>query len=212
MKLYAFSGLGADARCFDFLNLDWELEVLEWIAPKKNEPIKEYASRISTQIDQSQPFGIVGLSFGGLIAKEVSQLLDPKVTVLISSVVNSSEIPAFYRLAGKLEITRILPKSLCVPPAFIANYMFSAQNKVLLRAILKDTDPTFAKWAIGQLTTWKNNDALTNPTIKITGSKDRLLPQKNNNWIKVQDAGHFMIVDRAGELSEILNTELRKFC
>ncbi|MGB0839278.1 MAG: hypothetical protein ACPGXL_04005 [Chitinophagales bacterium] len=34
MKLYGISGLGADQRVFQYLNLDCELIPLDWIEPK----------------------------------------------------------------------------------------------------------------------------------------------------------------------------------
>ena len=47
MKLYAISGLGADQRVFKYLTLDCEIIPLEWIDPQKNEPLENYAIRLS---------------------------------------------------------------------------------------------------------------------------------------------------------------------
>ncbi|MDF4221942.1 hypothetical protein [Maribacter huludaoensis] len=56
MKIYAISGLGADQRVFEHLNLDIELIALDWITPHKNESIKVYAKRLSEVIETDDEF------------------------------------------------------------------------------------------------------------------------------------------------------------
>jgi len=64
MKIYAIPGLGADKRVFEYLHLDYELVALEWIQPQKRENLKNYALRLAKSIDTSEPYGILGVSFG----------------------------------------------------------------------------------------------------------------------------------------------------
>lgn len=103
----------------------------------------------------------------------------------------------------------MLPKRLFLPPKFLANFLFGAKNKKLLNKIINDTDLAFAKWAINQLVCWQNDVAVEN-CVKISGSKDRLMPERDIGNIRVvEDGGHFMIVDRAKEISELINKEIR---
>jgi hypothetical protein len=46
--------------------------------------------------------------------------------------------------------------------------------------------------------------------IKIGGSKDKLLAPKGNNTIIVKGGEHFMMVDRADEISEIINEKIKR--
>ena len=85
MKVYGISGLGADKRVFEKLTLDLELIPIDWITPYKNERIEDYAKRLSKKIDKKEEFIIIGVSFGGLIATEISKILKSKLTILISS-------------------------------------------------------------------------------------------------------------------------------
>jgi len=210
MKLYGISGLGADSRVFNFLNLDCELIPVEWIEPHKNERIEKYAARLAQVINQQEEFGIIGVSFGGLIAVEISKLLNPKITILISSVETSTELRTIYRFVGKLKIIKIVPKRLLNPSFFIANWFFGAQNKRLLKQILEDTNPKFVKWALNELVNWRNKEFLANPILKINGTKDKLIPpHKSSNQAIIDNGSHFMIVDKADEISEIINREMR---
>lgn len=48
MKIYAVSGLGADERVFQFLNIDYHLIPILWVDPFPKESIEGYAERLKT--------------------------------------------------------------------------------------------------------------------------------------------------------------------
>jgi len=148
MKLYGISGLGADERVFNYLELEVELLPISWIPVQKNESIESYAKRLSLVINQEEDFGILGVSFGGLIAVEISKKMDPQLTILVSSVETTSQLPFLHRAFGKLGILPLLPTLLFKPPKILANILFGAKNKLLLNQIIEDTDLDFAKWAV----------------------------------------------------------------
>ena len=211
LKIYAISGLGADRRVFDFLNLDLELVPIDWIEPKKNESIENYAERLSKIIDTRHDFILMGVSFGGLVAVEISKILKPKLTILISSVATKKEIPKFLKLIGQTEIINLIPKELFNPPLKLAHYLFGARNKNLLNQILQDTDLRFAKWAVQELTKWRNEEHIPN-LIRIHGTHDKLLPWKGTGNVELIEEGeHFMIVDHADELSRVINQKILYF-
>ena len=211
MKLYGISGLGADKRVFEYLTLDCTLIPIEWIEPLKNETIENYSIRFSKSINREEDFGIMGVSFGGLIAVEISKRLNPKLTILISSAETKKELRTIYRIIGKTRLLKIIPQFLFDPPRIIANWVFGAKKKKLLNQFLDDTDLKFAKWAVNELTNWKNNEKLSNPILKIGGTNDKLIPPlKDNNQRLIDKGEHFMIVDKADEISRIINNEIRK--
>lgn len=211
MKVYAISGLGADKRVFQYLNLNCELIPIEWIKPEKGESIESYSLRLSKNIDTSEKFGILGVSFGGLVAVEMSKNLNPKLTILISSVEQRNELRSIYRIFGKLSLAKLIPKKLFDPPRFIANWLFKTKEKELLNQILNDTDLSFTKWAVNELINWENTTKLKNRTLKIEGSHDKLIPpQKGANSYLIANGEHLMIVDRASEISAIINEEIKK--
>jgi len=210
MKLYGISGLGADKRVFQNLTIECELIPIDWIEPKKNETIEEYSIRLSRKINTTERFGIVGVSFGGLVAVEMSKKLNPVLTILISSAETNKELRAIYRIFGKSGLVNLIPTKLFDPPRGIANWIFGAKNKQLLNQILDDTDLNFAKWAVRALVNWKNEERLINPILKIGGTHDKLIPPKDINTKLIEQGEHFMIVDRADEISGIINEEIRK--
>ncbi len=211
MRIYAISGLGADQRVFDFLNLKHELIPLEWIEVYHHESLKDYALRLSQRIDTESEFALMGVSFGGLVAIEISKVLHPKRTILISSIETREELRLIYRGIGKWGLLKRLPNRAFNLPRKVAHFLFGAKNKKLLNAILDDTDLSFVKWAINELLIWKNEEHINN-RIRIHGTNDKLLSCKDSNQTHFIKGGeHFMIVDKAKEISEIINSELNDY-
>ncbi len=74
MKMYLIGGLGADERVFKYLSLEFKTEIIQWIEPMPKEKISAYALRVSQQINQNEEFGILGVSIGGIVAIEISNI------------------------------------------------------------------------------------------------------------------------------------------
>ena len=206
--LYVFSGLGADERVFhkiDFGNC--AVVFIKWIAPLKNERIESYALRITQQITIANPI-LVGLSFGGMMAVEVAKHIATEKIIIISSAKCKNEIPFYFRLAGKLGIANVIPSKSLIKINKFTNWFFSnrtPEDKKMLSAILRDTDPVFLKWAIVKIANWQNKTMHQN-LFHIHGNADRILPFKYvtcNEIIK--DGAHLMIVNKAAEISTKLH-------
>jgi hypothetical protein len=161
-------------------------------------------------IDTHEPFCILGVSFGGLVATEISKILAPEMTILISSAETKHELRPMFRFFGKINLVKIIPTKMFDPPRWIVPFLFGTKKKALLHAILDDTDLKFTKWAVHQLVTWTNETRLTR-VLKIVGTKDKLIPPRGaTKMILIKDGEHLMIVDRAKEISDIINNELEK--
>ena len=210
MKLYAISGIGADKRAYSKLKINANIIHLDWIDPIKHETLTAYAFRLSKSINHNEPFSIIGVSFGGLVAREIAKITRPKLIILLSTVETKAEIPWVYKFMGKLRIIKFIPTFLFKPPRLLLNYFFNPVNKELLYDIIDDTDLNFVKWACQKLTTWKNTIKFDDALV-INGEKDKLLPPtKSDTTITIKNGAHFMIVDKADEISKIINDYLAK--
>jgi pimeloyl-ACP methyl ester carboxylesterase len=204
-NVYIFSGLGADKRVFQNMDFsEFNANFVEWIVPKENEKIESYAQRLTEKINHEKPV-LVGLSFGGIIATEIAKIIETEKVILIASAKNKTEIPNYFRIAGKLKLHKLLPAKL------ISFWFFGAENetdKKILTEILKDTNEKFLKWAIDKIVTWKSQTVNGN-SIHIHGTSDRILPIKFINWnIKIENGGHFMTLNKAEELTKIVRNEI----
>lgn len=205
LKLYAISGLGVDSRVFKELELECELIPLEWIEPYENESLQSYSMRLAESINQSEEYGILGVSFGGLVATEISKKLNPKLTVLVSTAETKDGLTKLFKLIGKYDMNDYLSTNMYDPPKRLSYFMFGTDNKQELDAILDDTDLSFTKWAVDKLVNWENETKLET-VIHICGTDDRIFPPtESKNLHLIEDGGHFMIVDKAKEVSAIIN-------
>jgi pimeloyl-ACP methyl ester carboxylesterase len=215
MDLYFISGLGADSRVFQKLILPdfFTIHHIVWVPVSKDDSMEAYCRTLSDQIDKTRPFILVGLSFGGIVAIQMSKFLSPVQTVIISSFCFRSEIPKFYVFLAKTKIYRLLPSRFLLRPNKFIFRLFGANEpmkKKMLVNILEDTDPVFFRWAVKQLFT-VNNEWKPESFLHIHGTADKILPlHPSMNAIEVQDGEHLMVYSKAEEVSEILDQYLRR--
>ncbi|MGL1885600.1 MAG: alpha/beta hydrolase [Reichenbachiella sp.] len=211
MIVYTISGLGADERIFKYMDIGFKTVHLDWIPPLDGETLSAYAKRFSRRIDTSKEFGLVGISFGGMIAVEIEKLLKPSKTIIISSAQTKHDLNSVFRFFGWIGVFSILPESVFNPPKNQIAFLFdiSQENKQLLFDILKDQDNSFVKWAMKQIATWDNTHYSDQITM-IHGTHDRVLTcPKRESVIKVDKGGHAMLVNQADQVNQLIKEALR---
>lgn len=207
-KVYFISGLGADRRVFSDLKLpNIEVIHIDWVKPAAEDTMRTYAKKLLAQIDTSVPVTILGLSFGGMLAVELSHLIEDSETILLSTAVTASAIPLRYKLLGKWKVPDKVPFSLIRKANAATYYFFGIKSKVhkaLLKEILLDTDEHFFRWAIQAILTWENEKVPLHVT-QIHGTKDYILPLvKTPKLIEVEGGGHFMVLEQADLVTDVL--------
>ena len=205
---YLIPGLGADERVFRGVHLPGPTTVLPWLRPQSaTEPLRHYAARLAEAVPASQPCWLVGVSFGGLLALEMGRLRPLARVVLISSLANAQQLPPLLKFGRATGLHRLVPFGLLPHLPRLAQWFFGARNGQeyrLLARILRDTDPTFARWATRQLLHW--DSAGVPAAVRLHGTCDRLLPAGSApiDYL-LPSAGHFLIVSHAAEISYILS-------
>lgn len=212
MKVYFISGLAADSRVFKYIRLPeaYEIVHLEWIPPEKKESLAVYAKRLAEKINTAEPFILLGLSMGGMIATEIAKTWNPLKTILISSIPVSQNLPLYFKAAASLGIYKFMPVMALKWAAKTKRYFTSesSEDKKLLRQVIQESDNDFIKWAIEAILTWNATDMPTN-YIHIHGSKDGILPVRFTSPSHIiKDAGHMMILTNARQINRILSKEL----
>ncbi|MFT3678698.1 MAG: alpha/beta hydrolase [Ferruginibacter sp.] len=211
--IYLISGLGADERIFSRLKISGHKIVhLPWLTPLKNETIRDYAKRMSEHIKEPNPV-IAGLSFGGMMSIEISKLVNPSKIILISSIPSFHQLPRWMRLAGLFKLNRILPMRSfrILQPIEDRNMgVETPEDKILVRHYRKTVDQVYLNWAINQVLNWKN-DWQPPVVYHIHGTRDRIFPSaKLSPTHKIQGGGHFMVYNRAEEVSRLILEILNK--
>ena len=212
--IYLIPGVGANDKVFMNLELPgYEIVHIKWPKHKKNESLQAYVKKLVPQIKTDTEPILMGLSFGGIVAMELAKLVNPYKTVLISSIKTHHERPLKLMFLNSLKFHRLLPGKLVIKFRFWLNWLLGKLTPTeweLVELMIKEANIEFNEWAVDQVIHWHNEEVPSN-VIHIHGTGDRIFPSfyvKKAIWIK--GGSHFMVVNRAKEISRILMRELKE--
>ncbi|KFF13063.1 hypothetical protein IW15_09870 [Chryseobacterium soli] len=212
MKLYIVSGLGADFKVLERLEFpdQYELVFIDWLIPEKNESFDAYVKRMAEKVDDSEPFCLLGYSFGGIIVQEINKLKPAQKVVILGSIKSDKEKSKFIRTGEVTKIPRILPVSLFNDKAAnvysVVRKLFDPKNPRILQ-YFKVRDPYYLKWSVEKVSEWKFDE---NPeVIQILGDRDIVFPVKYSkpNYI-IKGGTHLFPATKYKEVSKILSKVL----
>ncbi len=183
-RLILFSGLGLDARYVTPpFSLPFDLYVPPWIDPQPNETLESYAERLipTLSIDDAEDYYIGGVSFGGMVALEVSRHLNPKAVFLISSCPSYRQVSWLVTFPGK----HLAP---FVTADFVRRFLWLAplairltgplhrDQRNLLIDIWKNANLEVMRWGAMIMTQWEFIHTLTMPVHEMHARNDLFIP------------------------------------
>lgn len=209
--IYCISGLGADERAFSKLKINgYTLQVIPWLMPEANETIQQYAARMRAGITEENPI-LMGLSFGGMMCTEIAKQIPVRMIIIVSSIKSSKELPRWMKAVAMLRLNKIVPLRSTKLTQPIQNKMLGIQSeeeKSLVYSLRRAANLPYTKWAVNQAINW-NNDWQHPNIYHIHGDNDLMFPIKNIKAdYTIKNAGHFMIMNRASEVSDCINAIL----
>lgn len=213
MKIYCFSGLGADERAFKYMDLHpHEVVHVKWLDPLEDETLESYAKRMGEVVNQDEPFVLMGLSFGGMLAQELSMRMRPRKTLLISTISGKHEQPFRMKISKWFNVYNLIPATYFNRPSAIAFRLFGAKSQgeqELLSEILQDSDPKYIRWALNAIARWNNTQTVD--AFRIHGSDDQLFPLSSvkPDYV-VAGGGHLMVISHAKEIEQQLLNEINR--
>ena len=178
--------------------------------PEPAETLPQYAERMRVGITEDNPI-LMGLSFGGMVCTEIAKQIPVSRIILISSIKSSKELPWWMKMVAALRLNKIVPLKSTRLTQPIQNRMLGVQSeeeKTLVAGFRRDVDLPYTTWAVNQAINWKNDWQHPN-TCHIHGDNDHMFPIKNiKPTFIIKKAGHFMIMNRAAEVSTCINSVL----
>jgi len=209
MNVYFISGMGADGRLFRNTRLPegFQMHFVTWITPDDKDTIATYASRLVEQIDTTQPFALVGVSLGGIMAVEIAKISSPVATVIVGSIPVAAHLPRYYVTLGRsLGLLRVLPGSVFKRAAKIKRYFTreSHTDRRLVWQMIDESDGDFLIWAMKAVLRWENKE-LPPSLWHIHGSRDMVFPiMLTRPSHTIRRSGHLAIITHAEEVNGIL--------
>jgi pimeloyl-ACP methyl ester carboxylesterase len=200
--------MAADERVFKYVDLGtgYEVVYLTWIAPLKDESLPHYAERMAQRVDTSEPFVLIGLSFGGMLVTEIAKRYKPVKTILISSIPLSAHLPGYFKVAKVMRLHKVVPIGLIKTSARLKRFITNekSEDKKFLWEMIRESDPALIRWSMDAILHWKNEE-MPQPVYQIHGTRDEVLPARYTRPTHIiPKAGHLFVLTRPDELNKIL--------
>src|SRR6185312_10356064 len=124
-KIFLIPGLGADTRVYNNIELnEHEVTCVDWIEPHQTDTLATYGQKLIYQYRITSGSVVIGNSLGGMIAIEIAKA-----------------IPLYKLIPGKTFTSM----------GFLIKPMFGKMSDAdlwLFNDMLKNSSPTFLKWAM----------------------------------------------------------------
>jgi len=160
-----------------------------WPEPEPNEALSDYARRwaewLRPTLDPDQPLFVAGASFGGLIALEMADVLNPRATFLVGSARSHHALPLRLQFANRVvgalpdgALRFLLPK---LAIGFCCREGMDDRSFGLMRRMVRGVSPAFVRWAMNAAHDWDFEGELTHrqtPLYQIHGRDDWVLPPR----------------------------------
>lgn len=210
--VYLIPGVGANDKVFQNLDFkNYEVVHLKWPKHKKDESIESYVKKLLPQIKKDTQPILIGMSFGGIVAIELAKLIQPYKTILLSSIKTYHERPLKIFFLNTIKFHRLVSGKLVLQFRFWLQWLLgklTREDFELIEEMIGEANIEFNEWAVDRVIHWRNEEVPDN-VVHIHGNSDRIFPSyyiKDVIWIK--GGTHFMVVNRAKEISKIILREL----
>lgn len=208
MKLYIISGLGADFKVMERLEFNDSVEVvfLDWLIPAQDENFEHYIKRMSEKVDASEPFYLLGYSFGGIVVQEIHKLKKAQKIVILGSIKSDSEKSRFIKAGSYTRIPKYLPVGFFNDKNFtrysVIRKFFDPSNPKIMQ-YFQVRDPYYLKWSIEKISDWKCEEC--EDVIQILADKDIVFPIQNSkpDYV-IKNGTHLFPATKSKEVSAIL--------
>ncbi|WP_027378224.1 alpha/beta hydrolase [Chryseobacterium daeguense] len=208
MKIYVVSGLGADFKVLEKIQFPAHHEVvfIDWLIPDQNETFYQYVERMAEKVDDSEPFYLLGYSFGGIMVQEINKLKPAKKVVILGSIKSDKEKSRLIKVGQVTKIPKMLPlrffNDKTTNAYSVVRKLFDPKNPKLLQ-YFSVRDPHYLKWSIEKISEWKFEE---NPdVIQILGDRDIVFPIKNSKPDFIVKGGtHLFPATKYKEVSKII--------
>ena len=210
IHVYFMPGMAASSSIFERIRLPtetFEMHLLEWVVPNKNESLKDYAKRMTENIKHENVI-LVGVSFGGILVQEMKPFVKPQKVIIISSVKSNGELPRRMKIAKTTKAYKLIPTKLFENIELLTKFTFGSsilkQRVKLYEKFLSVRDKIYLDWAIEEIINWDRTE-IDDEVIHIHGEADEVFPLKHiPKSIIVKGGTHIMIITKYRWLNENL--------
>lgn len=210
IPVYFVPGLAAGGEIFRNILLPqdkYQWFVLDWLIPGKRESLQAYAKRMADRVEHPDAV-LVGVSFGGVVVQEMSQFLQLRKLIIISSVKTRKEMPKRLHYARMTKAYYLIPTRAVLSAKDLRKFAIGPRTRKRLsiyQEYLSVRNKYYLDWAIRNMICWSRNQA-DPQVVHVHGDRDLIFPVKNIHNARIVPFGtHVMIINKGRIISEIIS-------
>lgn len=197
--IYFISGLGATRVAFENTKVPegWSIHYIDWIeVENEEERLEDYVKRLSAQVKHEMPV-FAGLSFGGIMAMELTKLYGGSFAIMLSSFRSKNDLAVSLRALLSMKAYRLIPNIEMNAIRRLVRKAYAVSSEVTEEKLIEmmgKESPMFLRWACKQIDLYQYDlpeEVILHPII---GTKDRLVDIWNDTEVlQVEKGTHISV-------------------
>ena len=157
---------------------------------------------------------LIGMSMGGMIVQEMAAITGAELVIIISSWKDADEMPIWIKQLRGTHPERIVSKKFIdrvLPLLYWQMGAESDEDRELIEQFARGTPIEKIKMQMNACLNWNGRELAPARLVHIHGDNDHLMPIGSiKRAIAVKGGGHFMVFNKAPEISELITKEFSK--
>ena len=149
---------------------------------------------------------MLGVSFGGLVAQKLNEIIHPQQLILVSTFAKGRSPSLLYKVLTTCRINTLFSPNLFSKFGVLNSLFFGVkktEDKELLKKIILDTNRQLFVWATCEIVKFKPLVEEDN-FVAIHGKKDLVIPNGGHDTFEINDAGHLAVLTHANLVKTII--------
>jgi pimeloyl-ACP methyl ester carboxylesterase len=181
-------------------------EVVRWLPPRDHESISDYTQRLAQSLTVAPGAIVCGVSFGGIVARELALRIGARHCVLISAPRNVRELPPWFRVfrpLGQWPVERVLGQLGQAAACFPARWRSSSTTRFTK---LQGQKGAWHRWATAAVLRWQPSPGVELiPVTQVHGDRDTTFPLRYMRPdVIIPGGGHVLPLTHPAEIVQIL--------
>lgn len=191
--------MGANSKMYQgaWLSLN-QSTFIEWPPHKGETSLSELARRVINQFGIQHKDVLIGSSMGGMIALEISTMIDIDKVVLVGSAINVSEVNSL--------LTALAPLTDYAPIRFMQKLAGKQDN--LIQQMFAASEAVFMKTMCKAIANWDGYPGDLTKVIRIHGEKDKIIKCPSDGYV-IKRGGHLIAITHSRQCVDIINQLIR---
>ncbi len=166
--------------------------------------MSQYAKRMAAHVQHPDAV-LVGVSFGGVVAQEMSRFLELQKLIIVSSVKSRDEFPMRLKIARITRLYKLIPTRIMLSSNDLTKFAVGPKSRKrleLYQAFLHVRSARYLNWAIKNMVCWQPDRHLKG-IVHIHGDADIIFPIKNIENCQIIEGGtHIMLLNKGSKISK----------